>query len=89
MMWVQYFLQHTHVRSWRNCKSEWNDLILIESIWCYERGLVAVVWVNLYLLVSACQVQLGEYTCSVEFIQQVLDVCNGYRSLAVIEFNPR
>jgi len=73
-MWVKYFVHHTHERGWSICKSEQNDLIPVESIWCYERGLVAVIGVNPYLVVSACQVQLGEYMCSVESIQQVLDV---------------
>jgi len=62
-MWVQYFVHHMHECGWHICKSERNDLILLESTRYYEHGIVAVVWVNPYLVVSTCQVQLGEYMC--------------------------
>ena len=73
MMSVQYFVHHMYERGWCICQSKQNDLIFVESVWCFERGLVAVIWMNPHLVVSARQVQLGEYMCSVELIQQVLD----------------
>jgi hypothetical protein len=50
---------------WSICQAEQNDSPFIESFRSDERCFVAVFGVNTQLMVSACQVQFGKYTCAV------------------------
>ena len=54
--------------------NERDDLVFIKAIWRYKRRLVAVIRVYPYLVISAGQIQLGKDPCTMEFIQQILNI---------------